>query len=64
MQITTNKNIYFFLIGEPDKDLTSLLRISIKDRESGLRSYLVIRLLVGLIYIFLVTFESLCLKIG
>jgi len=37
MQITTNKNI-FFLIGEPDKDLTSLLRISIKDRESGLRS--------------------------
>jgi len=29
MQITTNKNI-FFLIGEPDKDLTSLLRISIK----------------------------------
>ena len=38
MQIITNKKIYIFLIGEPDKDLTSLLRISIKDRESGLRS--------------------------
>ena len=38
MQITRNKNIFFFVIGEPDKDLTSLLRISIKDRESGLRS--------------------------
>jgi len=37
MQMIT-KRIYYFLKGEPDKDLTSLLRISIKDRESGLRS--------------------------
>ena len=32
MQITTNKNI-FFLIGEPDKDLTSLLRISMIENQ-------------------------------
>jgi len=38
------KRIYYFLRGEPDKDLTSLLRISIKDRESGLRSSLLDRI--------------------
>ena len=38
MQTITNK--YIFLKREPDKDLTSLLRISIEDRESGLRSSL------------------------
>jgi len=50
MQMIT-KRIYYFLKGEPDKDLTSLLRISIKDRESGLRSsFFLIELSVGLIF--------------
>jgi len=40
MQIITKQNIFFILKGEPDKDLTSLLRISINNRESGLRSSL------------------------
>jgi len=35
------KRIYYFLRGELDKDLTSLLRISIEDRESGLLSSLI-----------------------
>jgi len=48
MQTITNKDIC--LKNESDKDLTSLLRISIEDRESGLRNYLLIRLLVGLIF--------------
>jgi len=48
MQIITNKNIF---LKEPDKDLTLLLHISIKDRKSGLRSSLLIRLLVVLIFL-------------
>jgi len=36
-----NKENILFFKGEPNKDLTSLLRISIKDRESGLRSSLI-----------------------
>jgi len=49
MQMIT-KRIYYFFKGEPDKDLTSLLRISIKDRESGLRNSFLIELSVGLIF--------------
>jgi len=50
MQNDNKENILFFK-GEPDKDLTSLLRISIEDRESGLRSSLfLIELSVGLIF--------------
>ena len=45
-----NKENILFFNGEPDKDLTSLLRISIEERESGLRSSLLIELSVGLIF--------------